>query len=194
MPTHTWTTTTVGASSAAVVTSTAAAHDTGGGAGSVSQSSTATAESSVYGTAGNTPNPTERKFVAYTVNIVPSLEAVHALPVEIQYTTDFWLGQERWEDGVRILNLSTNAPSTVLHAAEVIEIVADDLSIGATIATLDALVSAQASCPAETCYAIDVYLNQTREEDGDAVGEAILHPWPDMMEPMQLSMRAMDLS
>lgn len=66
MPTHTWTTTTVGASSAAVVTSTAAAHDTGGGAGSVSQSSTATAESSVYGTAGNTPNPTERKFVAYT--------------------------------------------------------------------------------------------------------------------------------
>lgn len=74
-------------------------------------------------------------IVRVLVNIVPSLEAVHALPVEIQYTTDFWLGQERWEDGVRVLNLSTNAPSTVLHAAEVIEIVADDLSVGTSFSS-----------------------------------------------------------
>jgi hypothetical protein len=66
MPTHTWPTTTVSARSAAVAKSTAPLHNTGGDSGTMSQSSTATAESSVCGPAGNTPNPTERESVALT--------------------------------------------------------------------------------------------------------------------------------
>jgi hypothetical protein len=71
--------------------------------------------------------------VQVLINDVASLEAVDAVAVHTQYAIDLWLGQERWEDGVRILNLSTDAPSTALHAAEVMEIVADDLSIGKSL-------------------------------------------------------------
>ncbi|KAI5814072.1 hypothetical protein BZA77DRAFT_319531 [Pyronema omphalodes] len=194
IPTHTWTTPAVSTGSTTIAVSTAALHNSGGRSDTMSLSFTLMSESSVYYPATYTYSPWQRVSVALTALTdgitKASLEAVDTVAGHRQCAIDTWLGQEQWEDGVRIFNISTDSSYTTLHATEVINTVVDGLSIDlelepttdAGMATLNGRYTDQADPPVNTSYAMDVYLNQTREEDG-----VRMFNLPDIADSVQLN-------